>query len=82
MNATEIQAIIKKQLHRVAPETDLEHLQADEDLGKALDIDSMDFYNLMIALSEEFKVDIPENKYRQLRSLNAIQQFLNESAGQ
>ncbi|MFH5885620.1 acyl carrier protein [Halalkalibaculum sp. DA3122] len=79
MSAPDIIAIIKKHLHRVAPEADLEALEPDEDLGRALDIDSMDFYNMMVALSEELKVDIPEEEYSTLRSLNRIRQFLTES---
>lgn len=79
MNTTDIDTIIKKHLHRVAPEADLETLEPNEDLGRALDIDSMDFYNMMVALSEELKVDIPEEEYGKLRSLHRINQFLTES---
>ncbi|MDR8393947.1 acyl carrier protein [Aliifodinibius sp. S!AR15-10] len=79
MNTTDIDTIIKKHLHRVAPEADLETLEPNEDLGRALDIDSMDFYNMMVAISEELKVDIPEEEYGKLRSLNRINQFLTES---
>jgi len=78
---TEIDSIIKKHLHRVAPEADLEQLQPEDDLGSVLDIDSMDFYNMMVGISQELQVEIPEERYGQLRSMKSISDFLSESAG-
>ncbi|SMO45379.1 acyl carrier protein [Fodinibius sediminis] len=77
MNDTE--AVIKKHLHRVAPEANLDQLRPEDDLGNALDIDSMDFYTMMVALSEEFGVEVPEEEYGQLRSLKSITTFLERS---
>jgi acyl carrier protein len=79
MSARDINAVIKKHLHRVAPEADLEGLDPDDDLGRALDIDSMDFYTMMVTISDELKIDIPEEEYSKLRSINKISQFLTES---
>jgi acyl carrier protein len=79
MSARDINAVIKKHLHRVAPEADLEALDPDDDLGRALDIDSMDFYTMMVTISDELKIDIPEEEYSKLRSINKISQFLTES---
>lgn len=79
MNKTDYASIIKKHLHSVAPEANLEKLTPTDDLGKALDIDSMDFYNMMVGISEELGVDIPEEEYGKLRSLQAIEDFLSVS---
>ncbi|HKK46575.1 MAG TPA: acyl carrier protein [Balneolaceae bacterium] len=76
MNQIDYLSIIKKHLHRVAPEADLEKLRPADDLGTQLDIDSMDFYNIMVGISEELHVDIPEEQYDKLRSLKAIKDFL------
>lgn len=75
----DIDSVIKKHLHRVAPEADLDHLQPQDDLGTVLDIDSMDFYNMMVGISEELQIEIPEERYGQLRSLKSIKEFLVES---
>lgn len=75
MNA--IENVIKIHLHKVAPEADLGALKPNDDLGSTLDIDSMDFYNMMVGISEELGVDIPEEKYGTLRSLKAIKEFLS-----
>jgi acyl carrier protein len=78
--STDIDTTIKKHLHRAAPEADLDQLQADDELGQTLDLDSMDFYNMMVGISEELGVDIPEKEYGKLRTLKSIKEFLNRAA--
>ncbi|MDX1636371.1 MAG: phosphopantetheine-binding protein [Balneolaceae bacterium] len=80
MNRNELEAVIKKHLHRVAPEADLRSLDSREDLGSALDLDSMDIYTMMVAVSEEMNVEIPEREYGNLRSLDHMLDFLLQSA--
>ena len=81
MSNVDYSSIVKKHLHRVAPEADLNTLNPADDLGAKLDIDSMDFYNMMVAISEELHIDIPEEEYGKLRSLKAIEDFLGSSVG-
>ncbi len=76
MTKNDLEVIVKKHLHRAAPEADLDQLNPDDDLGRALDIDSMDFYTTMVAISEELKIDIPEEEYGSLRTLKRIMAFL------
>ncbi len=75
-----IDTVIRKHLHRVAPEADLNQLEPDDELGSTLDIDSMDFYTMMVAISEELGVEIPEQEYGNLRTLKTIKSFLNRAA--
>jgi len=79
MSNTDYLKVIKKHLHRVAPEADLDKVKPTDDLGAILDIDSMDFYNMMVGISEEMHVDIPEDEYGKLRSLKAIEDFLGNA---
>jgi hypothetical protein len=43
----------------VAPEVDLAHLDLAADLREALEIDSMDFLNLAIAVREATGIEVP-----------------------
>ncbi len=79
MNKSELEAYVKKHLHRAAPEADMEQLKPDADLGPALDIDSMDFYTMMVTISEEMNIEISEEEYGELRTLNKIVEFLEAS---
>lgn len=64
---------------RVAPETDLDSLNPEDELGPVLDIDSMDFYTMMVGISEDLQVEIPEQEYGNLRTLKNIREFLRKS---
>ncbi|MGZ5776727.1 acyl carrier protein [Ramlibacter sp.] len=44
----------------IAPEADLASVRPDEDLRAALDLDSMDFMNFVVGLSERTGLPIPE----------------------
>ena len=80
--STEIDTTVRKHLHRIAPEADLAQLNPNDDLGVTLDLDSMDFYNIMVGISEELQIDIPEEEYGRLRTLKSINEFLSESVGE
>jgi acyl carrier protein len=71
-----ITSLIEAHIHRIAPESKIDQLDPQVDIGTALDFDSMDFYTLLVGLSEELEVEIPEESYGQLRSLAAIREFL------
>lgn len=76
MTKEALQEIVHKHLHRIAPEADLSTLDPDEDIRYLLDIDSMDFFRLMVAVSEETGKDIPEEKYAGLVTINKLLDFL------
>jgi acyl carrier protein len=69
-------AVLFEILGRIAPEADPHTLSLDEDVREALDIDSFDFLNFIIALNEELGVDIPESDYGQLRTLRNLHDYL------
>lgn len=62
----------------IAPEADFDMLDADDDLRAQLDLDSMDFLNVMIALHEKLGIDIPEADYPKLFTLNDAIGYLRE----
>ena len=73
MTQTEAKALICEVLGSIAPEADFTALSGKEDLREALDLDSMDFMNFVVALHEQTGIDIPEADYAKLRTLdNAI----------
>jgi len=76
MNDSDVRAIILKHLHQIAPEANLETINENADLRPQLDIDSMDFYRLLVAVSEELHIDIPEDEYSGLVTLQKLTEFL------
>ena len=76
MTADEIRAAVLRALSEVAPEADPATLRPDVNLRDQLDIDSMDFLNLVIAIHEELQVDIPEADYARLQTVDDFVDYL------
>jgi acyl carrier protein len=78
MKDTEIRRALVEEIGNLAPEADLADLPEDADLRDRLDLDSMDFLNLMIALDKRLGVAIPEADYGRLRTLHDALAYLAE----
>jgi len=63
-------------LSRIAPEADLAALEPDVSFRDQIDLDSMDFLNFVIGVSEAMGFDIPEADYPRLSSLDACIAYL------
>lgn len=81
ISAAELKQVIFTALGQIAPEADFNQLQPDENIQKALDIDSFDFLNFLITLNEELGVEIPEADYRQVSTLNGLVAYLMAHSG-
>lgn len=77
MNDTEIRALAADVLAGIAPEADLATVRDDEDLREALDLDSMDFLNFVIGLSERSGRPIPEADAPRLFTMAGIVTYLS-----
>lgn len=76
MNAVEIREIVVRTLSKIAPEIDPATIDDRQPLRDSLDLDSMDFLNLLIALARELHVEIPERDYSKLQSLGSLVEYL------
>lgn len=80
MSDSDIRATILEELGNIAPEADLAAIDPAADLREALDIDSMDFLNFVIALHRRLGVDIPEIDYPKLVTLEGATAYLKAKA--
>lgn len=76
MERNEVMALVGKVLASIAPEADLAEVGDNEDLRAALDLDSMDFLNLIIGLSQGSGMAIAEKDYPKLFTLEGIHCYL------
>lgn len=72
MTKDETMAILADVLAGIAPEADLSTVAEDDELREVLDLDSMDFQNLVIGLHERTGRPIPEEDYPRLFTLGGI----------
>jgi acyl carrier protein len=72
----EPRALLAGLLRRIAPEVDLDGVDPDADLQDEVDLDSMDFLNLVTALHEATGIDVPERDYPSLSTVNGFVAYL------
>ena len=80
MNRDEARALVAEVLAGIAPEVDLADIEPGEPLQEALDLDSIDFLNLMTGLHERTGLEVPERDYPQLASLEGCITYLTDRA--
>ena len=78
MNDTDLKKIVMEAILEIAPEADFEALDPDDGLREQLDLDSMDFLNVVIGLHEALGIDIPEADYPRLFTLTSAIDYLRE----
>jgi acyl carrier protein len=82
MSEAELKRIIFDGLRKIAPESEPEALAPDANVRKTLDIDSYDFLNFLIGLSEKLGIEVPESDYGKVRTLREMLSYLAERIGQ
>ncbi len=82
MNEEEIRARVMKTLSGIVPELESSTLKMGASLRDQLDIDSMDFLNFLIALHQEFAVDVPESDAGKLGTIDACVAYLTQALRQ
>jgi acyl carrier protein len=76
MNEQQARTAVMEALREVAPEVAPDELDPDVPFQDQIDIDSMDFLNLIIGLQERTGVEIPERDYPSMNSLRACTTYL------
>ena len=82
MTPDEARAVFFEELGNIAPEWDPAEIDPQEDIREAMDIDSMDLLNLVIALHQRLGIDIPEADYGKMITIDgAVTYLVAKSAG-
>jgi len=78
MNEQEIKNIVFQLLKQIAPDTEPETLQPDENIRATLDIDSFDTLQFLVSLNEKMKIEIPEEDYGKIATLKTLVDYILE----
>lgn len=76
MTHEDIKKIIKDIISEIAPDEDLTGIQPDVALREQLELDSMDFLDIVMELRKKYDIEVPEDEYPQLASLNSCAEYL------
>ena len=76
MTRDEIGDVILEIIEDIDEDADFDNLDADKPLRDQLDLDSMDFLDIVMELRKRYKLQIPEEEYPELSSLNSCVNYL------
>ena len=77
MTRDEAASTARNAISRVAPDVDVALLEGDVELRGELDLDSMDFLNVMIAIAETTGIEIPERDYPEVATFSGLVGYLS-----
>ncbi len=76
MTNNEIKDLILEIIEDIDDEADFDSFNADDPLRDQLDLDSMDFLDIVMELRKRYQLQIPEEDYPQLATLNSCVNYL------
>lgn len=76
MTRAQISDAIKKIINDILPDEDCSNLDPDKRLRDQLELDSMDFLDIVMELRKKYGVEVPEADYPKLATLNSCADYL------
>lgn len=76
MAPAEIKNVILDILTDIAPDEDLNDLKDEVNFRDQLELDSMDFLDIVMELRKRYSVNVPETDYPQLASMDSTVTYL------
>ena len=77
MGDNQVRQIILDIIQTVAPDADVSVIKGDVRLRDQLDLDSMDFLDIVMELRKRYRVEVPKEEYPQLATLDSCVEYLS-----
>ncbi len=78
MNSIEVKMGLAKIFHRIAPEIDFNALDLTRPLRDQIEMDSLDFYRVLVQVDRQLGVFVPDSKLAQFQNLDELIKFISE----
>jgi acyl carrier protein len=76
MTKEQIKATILEIIAQIIPDEDLSNLKGDIPLREQVELDSMDFLDIIMELRKRYGIEVPESDYMQLATLDGSVAYL------
>lgn len=76
MTADDVKNAIMDIISEIAPDEDLDEVKGDVSLREQLDLDSMDFLDIVMELRKRHKIEVPSEDYSKLATLDSCVEYL------
>jgi acyl carrier protein len=77
MTAANVRQIVLDIISDIAPDEDVTGLDDSKSLREQLDLDSMDFLDIVMELRKRHKVEVPQEDYPKLATLDSCVAYLS-----
>jgi len=77
MTPEEVTVAIKDIIETIAPDEDVSAIDHSERLRDQIDLDSMDFLDIVMELRKLYSVQVPEEDYKELASIDGCVAYLH-----
>ncbi|MFT5290527.1 MAG: acyl carrier protein [Planctomycetota bacterium] len=77
MTREEVYVAVLDIIAMIAPDEDLTSLNNEERLRDQIDLDSMDFLDIVMELRKLYQVQVPEESYKELASMDSCANYLH-----
>lgn len=77
MTAANVRQIVLDIISDIAPDEDVTGLDDSKSLREQLDLDSMDFLDIVMELRKRHKVEVPQEDYPKLATLDSCVVYLS-----
>ena len=77
MTASNVRQIVLDIISDIAPDEDVSVLDDTKSLREQLDLDSMDFLDIVMELRKRHKVEVPQEDYSKLATLESCVSYLS-----
>jgi acyl carrier protein len=77
MKYSEIRSHVIEIINEIAPDADTSTLNDQDSLTNQLNLDSMDFLDLVMELRKRHKVEIPKEDFPQIKTMETLVYYLS-----
>jgi len=76
MTKEEIKSVILEIIAEIVPDEDLSNLKSDVRIRDQIELDSMDFLDIIMELRKRYGIEVPEEDYMELATLDGSVAYL------
>jgi len=76
MTKEEIKSVLVEIVAEIIPDEDLTNLKDDIPIREQVELDSMDFLDIIMELRKRYGIEVPEDDYMQLATLDSSVAYL------
>jgi acyl carrier protein len=76
MTKKEVKSVLMEIVAEIIPDEDLTNLKGDIPIREQVELDSMDFLDIIMELRKRYGIEVPEDDYMQLATIDSSVAYL------